>query len=50
MEELILRYMKKLDEMGRITVPAEMRKVFGEEYYVELYEDYIKLIPIKKEK
>lgn len=45
---LILRVMKNLDNKGRLLIPKPMlRKVKSNRFYVELYEDYIKLVPIK---
>lgn len=50
-EKLLLKFMKTLDVNSRLVIPVEVRKMFGKDYYIEVYKDYAKLIPInKKEK
>jgi len=34
---------------NKIRIPQKVIERFGRYYYMEIYEDYIKLIPIKKE-
>lgn len=47
-EKLLLKFMKTLDINNRLVIPVEIRKMFGKDYYLEVYKDYVKLIPIKK--
>lgn len=47
-KKLLLKFYKVVDILGRIVIPAQVRKKFGDEYYLEVYEDYVKLIPAKK--
>lgn len=51
MKDVILRFFKKLDYKGRLLIPAPIKNHFKtDEYYVELHDDCIKLIPVKKER
>jgi len=51
MKELIRRFYKKAEiDKNRIIIPIEAIRMFGKEYYLDLYEDKMILIPIKKEK
>lgn len=42
---LLYRFFKKLDGGKKIYIPSKAIDMFGEEYYMEIYEDCIKLIP-----
>lgn len=45
----ILIYHKTTERVTRkMIIPKKAVEKFGNEYYMELYEDYIKLVPIKK--
>lgn len=49
MNEPILRFMKKAERTtNKITLPKVVVEKFGKEYYMEIYEDKIVLVPIKK--
>ena len=45
---MILRLIKKLDFHNAILIPKKIVEKFGKEYYMEIYEDKIVLIPVKK--
>jgi len=51
-ESAILRYMVRIDKKRRVVLPkAIVDPTNAEEFYIELHEDCIKLIPIiKKER
>ena len=50
MEQPKLIYQKNADkEMNRIIIPKAFIDKFGRNFYMQVFEDYIKLIPIKKE-
>lgn len=48
-EEIILRLMKHVDVNNRVVIPDNVVKTLGKDYYMEIYNDKIILIPIKKE-
>lgn len=45
---MIMRIFKKLDCRNFVGIPKKVAEKFGKEYYMEIYEDKIVLIPIKK--
>ena len=45
---MIMRFFKKLDVRNSILIPKKVVEEFGREYYMEIYEDKIILIPVKK--
>ena len=45
---MIMRLFKKLDVRNCILLPKKVVEHFGKEYYMEIYEDKIILIPVKK--
>ena len=47
---MLMRFFKKLDIHNTIGIPKIVREKFGDEYYMEVYEDKIVLVPIKKGK
>lgn len=49
MEQPKLIYQKNADkEMNRVIIPKFFIDKFGRQFYMEIYKDHIKLIPIKK--
>lgn len=49
MERPKLIYQKNADkEMNRVIIPKFFIDKFGRQFYMEIYKDHIKLIPIKK--
>lgn len=49
MEQPILRFMKKVDKaVNKMIIPKSFIKKHGREFYMEVYEDKIVLIPLKK--
>ena len=46
---MLLRLFKKLDFHNSVRIPKKVVEKFGNEYYMEVYDDKIVLIPIKKE-
>lgn len=51
MEEPKLRFFKKAEKsMNKIVIPKVCIEKWGHSYYLEVYENYIKLVPIQKEK
>ena len=49
MEQPILRFYKNIKKtQNKVVVPIECVRQFGTEYYLEVYKDHIKLVPIKK--
>lgn len=46
----MLRYFKKVDSCGKIFIPKAVVNAMGKEYYLEIYEDKMILIPIKNKK
>ena len=47
---MIVRFMKRVDKACKMFIPKIATDMFGLDYYMEIYEDHIKLIPIKKGK
>ena len=45
---MIMRLFKKLDCRNFIGIPKKVAEKFGKQYFMEIYEDKIVLIPIKK--
>jgi len=45
---MILRFFKKVDNRNSVSIPKKIVEKFGKEYYMEIHEDKIVLIPIKK--
>ena len=45
---MIFRFMKRLDKANKIFIPKVAVEKFGKDYYLEVYEDKMILIPIKK--
>lgn len=45
---MILRLFKKVDCRNSVTLPKKIIEKLGKEYYMEVYEDKIVLIPVKK--
>ena len=37
-------------KLNRVIIPKFFIEKFGQSFYMEVYEDYIKLIPVRKEK
>ena len=51
MEKIIMRLFKKAEKtQGKMVIPKAILNKLGYEFYMEIYEDYIKLIPVGKEK
>ena len=49
MEQPILRILKKTDtDRNRIIIPKKVIEKMGRTFYLEVYEDYIKLVPLGK--
>lgn len=46
---MLFRFFKKADTYNKIFIPTNVIKKFGREFYMEIYEDKIILIPVKKE-
>ena len=46
---MVLRFYKKTDNRNSVSIPKQINEKFGKEYYMEVYEDKIVLIPVKKE-
>lgn len=44
-----LRYMKRSDIQNRIQLPKNLIEKFGRDFYLEIYDDCMVIIPIKKE-
>ena len=50
MEQPILVYMKKADKsLNKITIPKAIVNQWGREFRMEIYQDRIVLIPLRKE-
>ena len=45
---MILRYFKKVDCRNSVTIPKKVIEKLGKELYMEIYEDKIILVPVKK--
>lgn len=51
MEQPKLRFMKNAEKtMNKIILPKVCVDKWGYSYYLEVYDDHMKLVPIKKEK
>lgn len=51
MEQPILRFYKSAENSkNKIVIPKYCIDNLGRDYYLEVYKDYIKLVPVKKEK
>ena len=44
----ILRYMKRSDIQNRIQLPKNLIEKFGRDFYLEIYEDCMVIVPIFK--
>lgn len=50
MEKPIFIYQKNADKvLNRVVLPKKCVEKWGRAYYLEVFEDYIKLVPIKKQ-
>lgn len=45
---MLFRFMKVVDKAGKMFIPKVAIEKFGRNYYMEIYEDKIILVPIKK--
>ena len=45
---MLFRFFKRIDKAEKIFLPKVAMEKFGKEYYLEIYEDKMILIPIKK--
>lgn len=45
---MIFRFFKKVDKANKLFLPKVAIDKFGKEFYLEIHEDKIILIPIKK--
>lgn len=45
---MILKLFKKVDSCGKIFIPKNAIERFGKEFFMEIYEDKIVLMPTKK--
>ena len=51
MEELIMKIQKNAETTtNKMRIPQSIINKWGNQFYMEIYKDYIKLIPIRKEK
>jgi hypothetical protein len=48
--KMLIRFFKKVDSNGKIFIPKVVIENFGKEYYLEVHQDKIVLIPVKKGK
>ena len=49
MERLIVKLIKRAEKSkNKIVIPKEVIDRLGRDYFLEVYEDYMKLVPIKK--
>lgn len=49
MEQPILKMIKNAESTtNKIRIPQQIIDKWGNQFYMEIYKDYIKLIPIKK--
>lgn len=49
MENMLIRLQKNTEKnTNKMRIPKEVVEKFGRNYYMEIYKDHIKLIPIKK--
>ena len=49
-KEPLLRYIKRSNTQNKILIPKAFIDKHGRDFYMEIYEDKVILIPIKKEK
>ena len=48
-EKPLLIYQKNADKvLNRVMLPKKFIDKYGREFYMEVYKDYIKLIPVRK--
>lgn len=45
---MIARYFKRVSANDKIHIPLLVRQIFGRDFWMEIYEDKIILIPTKK--
>ena len=45
---MLFRFFKRIDKANKIFMPKVAIDMFGKEYYLEIYEDKMILIPKKK--
>lgn len=45
---MLLRFFKRLDTNNKITIPKQVAEKFGREFYMEIHQDKIVLVPLKK--
>lgn len=51
MEELIMKIQKNAETTtNKMRIPQSIINKWGNQFYMEIYKDHIKLVPIKKEK
>ena len=51
MEKPIMRLMKNAEKtQGKMVIPKTILNQWGTQFYMEIYKDHIKLIPIGKDK
>lgn len=51
MEEMLIRLKKNTESnTNKMRIPKEVVEKFGKNYYMEIYKDHIKLIPIRKDR
>lgn len=51
MEKPIMRLMKNAEKtQGKMVIPKAVLNQWGTQFYMEIYKDHIKLIPIRKDK
>lgn len=43
---MIVRFFKKVDSCSKIFIPKMVTEKWGKEFYMEIYEDKIVLIPV----
>ncbi len=49
MEQPILRLQKNAEtKTNKMRIPQQVIEKWGKNYYMEIYNDYIKLVPVKK--
>lgn len=45
---MLMKFFKKVDKNNKIFIPKAVVENFGKEFYMEIHQDKIVLIPIKK--
>lgn len=45
---MLIRYFKRVDKNNKITLPKVVVDAFGTEFYLEVHENKIVLVPLKK--